>query len=32
MMIENELEKLCAYRENEEIRPEDIDEIVSGQN
>lgn len=30
MMIENELEKLCAYRENEEIRPEDIDEIVSG--
>lgn len=29
MMIENELEKLCAYRENEEIRPEDIEELVS---
>lgn len=28
MMIENELEKLCAYRENEEIRPEDVEELV----
>lgn len=30
MLIDNELEKLCAYRENEEIRTEDIDELVSG--
>lgn len=31
MQIHNELEKLCAYRENEEIRMEDIDSLVSGQ-
>lgn len=31
MQIRSELEKLCAYRENEEIRSEDIDLLVSGQ-
>ena len=31
MQIRNELEKLCAYRENAEIRMEDIDSLVSGQ-
>lgn len=31
MQIRNELEKLCAYRENDEIRIEDIDALVSGQ-
>lgn len=31
MKIRNELEKLCAYRENAEIRMEDIDSLVSGQ-
>lgn len=31
MQIRNELEKLCAYRENDEIRMEDIDSLVSGQ-
>ncbi len=29
MQIENELGKLCAYRENEEITPEDVDTLVS---
>ena len=29
LRIENELEKLCAYRQNEEIRPVDIDELVA---
>lgn len=28
MLIENELEKLCAYRENEEITSGDIDDLV----
>lgn len=31
MQISNELKKLCAYREGEEIRAEDIDALVSGQ-
>ncbi|MGN1482066.1 DNA polymerase III subunit delta [Porcipelethomonas sp.] len=31
MQINNELEKLCSYRENQEIRPEDVDRLVSGQ-
>lgn len=31
MQIRNELEKLCAYRENDEIRMEDIDSLVSRQ-
>lgn len=31
MQIANELKKLCAYREGEEIRAEDIDALVSGQ-
>ncbi|MGN0612321.1 MAG: DNA polymerase III subunit delta [Porcipelethomonas sp.] len=31
MQISNELEKLCAYRENQEIRQEDIEALVPGQ-
>ncbi len=31
MQISNEIKKLCAYRENEEIRAEDIDSLVAGQ-
>jgi DNA polymerase-3 subunit delta len=31
MLISNEMEKLCAYRLNEEIRTEDIDALVAGQ-
>lgn len=31
MQISNELKKLCAYREGEEIRAEDINTLVSGQ-
>ncbi len=31
MQVNNELEKLCAYRENSEITSEDIDTLVSGQ-
>lgn len=31
MQITNELNKLCAYREGQEIRAEDIETLVSGQ-
>ncbi len=31
MQIENEISKLCSYRENQEIRKEDIELLVPGQ-